>query len=96
MIKFIQQECDRVFDPDAVCIMAAAFDEAWQSLQTNTPGVILRARTEAIREVLAKDIIEMASHGERDQRRLRASALHHLAQTTFRSAPRATIGDISD
>jgi len=88
MIKFLEQERDRTFDPDIVRVMSAAFDDTWQTLQTNTAGVVASDRAAVTREMLARHIIEMASLGERDQRRLRESALHPLAEVTSRNVPR--------
>jgi hypothetical protein len=88
MIKFLEQERNRAFDPDAVRIMSAAFEGALQSLQTSKAGVTSRDGTEAIREILANHIIEMAWLGVRDQRQLRESALHQLAEVTLRHVPR--------
>lgn len=95
MIKFLEQARDRTFDPDIVRVTSAAFDDAWQTLQTNKFGVAASDRAAATREILARHIIEMASLGERDQRRLRESSLHHLADVTSRNV-RRSIGDISN
>ena len=79
-----------VFAPDAVRILIAAFDGAWQSIGR---GAKLSAeQSELTRGVLAKYIIEQARQGELDQRRLRDGALLHLAQSNLRRSPTAPRG----
>ena len=78
-----------VFDPDAVRILVASFDDAWRSLKT-TSGASLTSdkRIELARTILAKRIIESARRGERDQRHLCEDALIALAQSNLRDSPR--------
>jgi hypothetical protein len=76
-----------VFDPDAVDILVAAFDGAWQSIQASGAHVMSDEQVELTRTTLAKYIIEQARHGERDQRRLCDGALLHLAQSNPRHSP---------
>jgi hypothetical protein len=45
------------------------------------------AHAETARAILAKHIIEAATQGEHDQRRLRDGALVALAKSTLRSVP---------
>jgi hypothetical protein len=62
-----------VFDPDAVDILVAAFDVAWQSIKAS--GAHLSDKQiELTRPILAKYIVEQARRGERDQCRLRDGA----------------------
>jgi hypothetical protein len=75
------------FDPDAIRILVAAFDKAWQSVQASGATFDTDAAAEIARAVLAKHIIEAAKQGERDQRRLRDGALVSLAQSNLRSVP---------
>ena len=81
MRDFLQD--DVIFDPDAVGILLAAFDAAWQSIK-NSRARLSDKQTELVRATLAKYIIEQARHGERDQRRLCDGALLHLAQSNLR------------
>jgi hypothetical protein len=76
-----------VFDPDAVNLLVAAFDDAWQSIKDSGPSLSDK-QIELTRVTLAKYIIEQARHGERDQRRLRDRALLHLAKANLRYSPR--------
>jgi hypothetical protein len=77
-----------VFDPDAVRILIAAFDSAWQSIKTSE-AKLSNEQIELMRATLAKYIIEQARHGELDQGRLRDGALVHLAQSNLRYPPPA-------
>jgi hypothetical protein len=89
MIEFLNRHArDAAFDPDAVRILTAAFDDAWQSLLTSGASYASDDDTKTTREILAKRIIEMAKLGERDQRRLREGALFYLAQSNLRNVPR--------
>ena len=81
MRDFLQD--DVVFDPDAVGILLAAFDAAWQSIKAS--GARLSDKqTELVRATLAKYIIEQARGGELDERRLSEGALLHLARSNLR------------
>jgi hypothetical protein len=76
-----------VFDPDAVDILVAAFDGAWQSINASGANLFDK-QSELTRALLAKYIIEQARQGELDQCRLRDGALLHLAQSNLRHPPR--------
>jgi len=81
--NFLQDVEPGVFDPDAVSILLAAFDAAWQSIKTS--GARLSDKqTELVRATLAKYIIEQARRGELDERRLSEGALLHLARSNLR------------
>ena len=69
------------FDSEDTELLAAAFEAAWEKL--NTAGSALAEGSEAalIRELLAKRIIEMAKRGERNPDRLVENALDHLARS---------------
>jgi len=61
----------RVFEPETVAAMGAAFEKACRKL-----GL---ARThDAATEIVAKVIIELAERGERDPERLYVGALMHF------------------
>lgn len=68
------------FDPEAVEILSAAFDDAWAQIQQSGSTFARPAYARGAREVLAKRIVEMAQRGERDRRRLSESAVKFLAQ----------------
>jgi hypothetical protein len=62
---------NQAFDPEAIQIMNAAFEDACRALQ-------LADRHDPITEVVAKRIIEIAGRGERDPARLRSLTLKEL------------------
>ena len=68
------------FDPEAVEILSAAFDEAWQTVKQSGSRFARPAYERAAREVLAKCIVEMAQSGERDKAALSAAAVNYLAE----------------
>ena len=66
------------FDTETTRLLCAAFDAAWETvLASGTPLEDAR-QTAAVRELLAKHIIEMVGHGERDPRQLVENALRLL------------------
>ena len=69
------------FDSEDTELLGAAFEAAWEKL--NTAGSALAEGSEAAltRELLAKRIIEMAKRGERNPDRLVEIALDHLARS---------------
>jgi len=69
------------FDSEDTELLGAAFEAAWEKL--NTAGSALAEGSEAavIRELLAKRIIELAKRGERNPDRLVENALDHLARS---------------
>ena len=68
------------FDPEAVEILSAAFDDAWEEIKRSGSTLARPAYERGAREVLAKCIIEMAQRGERDRRHLSDSAIKFVAQ----------------
>jgi hypothetical protein len=75
-----------VFDPDAVDILVAAFDAAWQSIKTVGVNVSDK-QIELMRATLASTSLNRLGTGERDHCRLRDGALLHLAQSNLRYTP---------
>jgi hypothetical protein len=73
----------RIFTPDVVDTMLDALAEAWQILTSKgvRPDAIAAP---AVREILAKGIVQTAELGERDLRRLRDAALkYYLRRSLF-------------
>ena len=87
MLVAIEVHARGVFDPDDVRVLVAAFDDAWRRLLESGVKFASDREAQAMRDVLAKYIIEQARHGERDQRRLREGALLHYAQLSLRKNP---------
>src|ERR1700682_3089926 len=77
-----------VFDPDAIRILIAAFDHAWQRVQKSGVRFDSDRQSELARNTLAKYIIEQARQGGRDARRLRDGALLQYTQSNLRNQPR--------
>jgi hypothetical protein len=74
------------FDPEEVRILAAAFYQAWEAIQTSGARFDTDAHAEAARAAIAKHIIEAATRGERNERRLCDGALVAITQANLRSA----------
>jgi hypothetical protein len=74
-----------VFDPDAIRILTAAFDDAWQRLQNSGVSFDSDHQSKQARNILAKYIIEQARQGERDERRLRDGALLQYSRSNLRN-----------
>jgi hypothetical protein len=87
MLSPIDKYAGGVFTPDDVRSLVAAFDDAWRSLLAS--GITFESdhESEAVRDALAKHIIEQARYGERDQRRLRDGALLQYTQSKLKSKP---------
>jgi hypothetical protein len=77
-----------VFDPEAIRVLTAAFDHAWQRLQNSGVRFDSDRQSEQARNALAKYIIEQARQGERDERRLRDGALLQYTQSNLKNSPR--------
>ena len=67
------------FDPEAIKVLASAFDDAWEAVQRSGGALSKPAYAGAIREVIAKRIIETAQRGQTDPRHLSDDALQFLA-----------------
>lgn len=88
MLEAIDKYGGGAFNPDDVRILVAAFDDAWRSLLAS--GITFESDDEskAVRDTIAKYIIEQARYGERDRRRLRDGALLQYAQSKLKNKPR--------
>jgi hypothetical protein len=87
MLIAIDRYAHGVFDPDDVRVLVAAFDDAWRRLLDSGVAFESEREAEAMRDRLAKYIIDQARHGERDQRRLREGALLHAARLSLNRKP---------
>ena len=74
------------FDPEAVRILVTAFDDAWKSVEASGITFASDRHADAMREIVALRIIDMAQHGEHDVHRLRDDALLHLSKSNLRSS----------
>jgi hypothetical protein len=71
------------FDPEAITVLAAAFDEAWDRLRQPGSECVRPAYARAMKEISARRIIEMAQHGTTDQQELVAGATRFIT-TNYR------------
>ena len=67
------------FDPETIAVLCAALDEAWDRLVQSGSECTRPAYARAMREVVARRIIDMAQRGIRDQKELANGALRFLA-----------------
>jgi hypothetical protein len=67
------------FDPEEIKILASAFDEAWDAIQSSGGTLSRPPYARPIREVLAKRIIEMAGRGQNNPHSLCKDAVQFLA-----------------
>jgi hypothetical protein len=89
MLKLVSTlGADRTFDPETLQILVDAFDEAWKTVQVSGTPFVSERYIETARQILAKSIIDDATHGQRDPHELSQSALLKLAQSNLRGKPR--------
>ena len=88
MLSAIDKYAIGVFSHDDVRILVAAFDGAWRSLLAKGITFESDRESKAVRDTLAKHIIEQARYGECDQRRLRDGAVLQYALSKLKSKPR--------
>ena len=62
---------ETVFTPESIQILADALDEAWERLGQSGSRLARPAYSRAMREVVAKRIIEMAQRGVEDREAFR-------------------------
>jgi hypothetical protein len=70
MIRYLKDNPE-AFGPDTVQIL----DIAWQTIEIDKPALKLDGNAARAREVLAKQIVDLAKLGERDPQRLADGAL---------------------
>ena len=64
-INLIRRET--VFDPEAVAVLAAALDEAWDLLRKSGSECVRPAYARVMREVVARRIFDLARINDRKQ-----------------------------
>jgi hypothetical protein len=65
----------RAFDPETTSLLGAAFDKAWQTMQTSGSPLADEKHAAATREILAKNILAAGHRGDRDIHQLVEEAL---------------------
>ena len=88
ILEAIDKYAGGVFNPDDMRILVAAFDDAWRAVLASGTTFESDRESKAVRDILAKHIIEQARYGERDRRRLRDGALLQYAQSKLKKKPR--------
>ena len=72
---------ESAFDPEVIAVLAAAFEDAWASIEKSGSSLASPRYKRVAQEILAKRIIETAQRGERDQQRLSDDAVIYLTQS---------------
>lgn len=70
---------ETVFDPETIQVLASALDDAWSRIENSGSRFARPAYSRAMREVIAKRIIEMAQQGVKDPRTLADDAVRFLS-----------------
>ena len=70
---------EAAFDPETIAVLSAALEEAWDRLLQSGSECTRPAYARAMREVIARRIIDMAQRGTADQKELADSAVRFLA-----------------
>jgi hypothetical protein len=76
ILKYIQPKT--VFDPECIQVLATAFDDAWYRIQEAGSRFARPGYARAMREVIAKRIIETAQRGVKDPSALADDAVQFL------------------
>ena len=79
---------EAAFTPETIQILADALDEAWKRLGQSGSRLARPAYSRAMREVVAKRIIEMAQRGVEEREALVADALRFIAANYEQQQPR--------
>ena len=67
-------------DPESVKSVSLAFDRAWERIRNSGSGFARAAYARAMREEIAKHMIDMVGHGKTNQAELTEAALVFLAK----------------
>jgi hypothetical protein len=66
------------FDPEMIETLVSVFENAWNKVEQSGSKLASPAYKRAAQEIIAKRIIEMAQHGERDPSQLADDAVAYL------------------
>ena len=67
-----------VFDPEIIQLLASAFDDAWDRLEKSGSRFARPGYSRAMREVIAKRIVDMAHQGVTDPQALAEDAVRFV------------------
>jgi hypothetical protein len=80
MAKVLQLvRLDNSFDPEAVEILSTALEIAWNRIENSDSAFACPTYARAMREVVARHIVEIAKQGVRDPRRLAEDTVSFVA-----------------
>ena len=79
MVEILNFSRETAFTPENIQVLAAALDDAWEKLRRSGSRLARPAYSRAMREVVAKRIIDMAQRGVQDREALVADALRFVA-----------------
>ena len=79
MVEILNFSRETAFTPETIQVLAAALDEAWETLRQSGSRLARPAYSRAMREVVAKRIMEMAQRGVQDREALVADTLRFVA-----------------
>ena len=77
IIELIRPET--AFDPETISVLSSALEEAWDRLLQSGSECTRPAYARAMREVIARRIIDMAQQGTKDKKELVEGAVGFLA-----------------
>jgi hypothetical protein len=67
-----------VFDPEIIQVLASAFDDAWDRMEKSGSRFARPGYSRAMREVIAKRIVDMAQQGVTDPQALAEDAVRFV------------------
>jgi hypothetical protein len=78
MVEVLKFHREAAFTPEAIQILAAALDEAWERIRQSGSRLTRPAYSRVMREVVAKRIMEMAQRGVEDRETLVEDAVRFV------------------
>ena len=79
MVEVLKFSRETAFTPENIQILPAALDDAWEKLRRSGSRLARPAYSRAMREVVAKRIIDMAQRGVEEREALVTDALRFIA-----------------
>jgi hypothetical protein len=90
VVEILSFSREAAFTPESIQMLAAALDEAWESLRRSGSRLAGPAYSRAMREVIAKRIMERAQRGVDEREALVTDALRFVATNYKQPGARAT------
>jgi hypothetical protein len=69
MIRYLKEN-PKALDSETIQLLSGVLDDAWRVVKANLAAFRINGNAGAVRETLAKHIVELTKHGERDPQRL--------------------------